>query len=342
MEETHSPIEYTFRPPVRAVNPKRVFTYFLHVILFLATIFTTTLAGALWVNKDPLVWKNFHYGLPYSLALVAMLSAHEFGHYFAARFHGVKTTLPFFIPFPPFFINPFGPINELIQLNPFGTMGAVIRIRSPLGSKRTLFDIGIAGPIAGLVVTAAILLFGLVTLPGKEYLYMMHPEYRFMDSIPDGGLTFGNSILFWFIRKTYLALHGPGFMPPMNEIYHYPFLCVGWFGLFITALNLLPVGQLDGGHVLYALAGNRQGLIARIFFGILVLFGLMSFLPLFGFKVQPGTAGWLVWAALLFFVIKLDHPPIYDFEPLNPGRKVLGWCTMILFVLIFPPVPIYE
>lgn len=132
------------------------------------------------------------------------------------------------------------------------------------------------------------------------------------------------------------------FMPPMNEVYHYPFLCVGWFGLFVTALNLIPVGQLDGGHILYALIGKGQGRIARVFFAALILIGLSSFLPFLGWKVQPGTVGWLVWAAILFFIIKIDHPEIPDDTDLGPSRKVLGWFTFAVFVASFPPVPLFE
>ena len=315
---------------VAAVNPavsRNWSTYSLHTVLFLATFFTTTLAGVQWLNKDPFDLGNFPLGLPYSLCLLTVLSFHEFGHFFAAKFHQVKTTLPYYIPIPPFL------------LNPFGTMGAVIRIRSPLHTKKALFDIGIAGPIAGLVPTVIILMVGFLTLPSKEYLFSIHPEYRVLDKIPDTGLTFGYSGLFWFLAKIFSTR---GFVPPMNEIYHYPFLCVGWFGLFITALNLIPVGQLDGGHILYALVGRKQGIIARVFFVLLILIGASSFLPLFGPNVQLGTVGWLLWAAVLYFLIKLQHPPVEELSELSPGRKQLGWATFVVFLLTFPPIPIFE
>ncbi|MBI1806006.1 MAG: site-2 protease family protein [Ignavibacteria bacterium] len=292
------------------------------------TFGTTTLAGVQWLNKDPFELGNFFYGLPYSLSLLAFLSAHEFGHYFAARYHRVATTLPFFIPVPPFLVNPFG------------TMGAVIRIRSPWPSKKALFDIGIAGPIAGFVVTVAILLYGLMTLPGKEFLYSIHPDYRGMAKIPTDGLTFGTSIFFWGIAKLCSQFE---FIPPMSEIYHYPYLCVGWFGLFVTALNLIPVGQLDGGHILYALlGGDRHGKIARIFFFVLILFGVTSFIPLLGMKISLGTSGWLLWAIILYFIVKLDHPPIVDDEKLGAKRRILGWITMGVFVFTFVPFPFIE
>lgn len=302
-------------------------TYLLHIALFLATLLTTTLAGVQWINENPFELSNFAHGLPYSISLLAILTAHEFGHFFAARYYNVNTTLPFFIPIPPFL------------LNPFGTMGAVIRIRSQMYSKRALFDIGIAGPIAGLVVTLAVLVLGLATLPPKEYLYSIHPQYRGLPSIPAEGLTFGTSIFFWLVAK---LGSGIGFFPPMNEVYHYPFLCVAWFGLFVTALNLIPVGQLDGGHILYALVDRKQGIVARIFWGILIAIGLASFLPFFGAHIQLGTVGWLLWAIILFFIIKLDHPEIPDVTPLDPNRRLLGWASLVIFVLTFPPIPFLE
>jgi membrane-associated protease RseP (regulator of RpoE activity) len=320
---------YTDQPvvPAQPVISRKWTTYSLHTLLFLATFFTTTLAGVQWLNKDPFDLGNFPLGLPYSICLLTVLSFHEFGHFFAARFHQVMTTLPYYIPIPPFL------------LNPFGTMGAVIRIRSPLSSKKALFDIGIAGPLAGLVPTIIILMVGFLTLPSKEYLFSIHPEYRVLDKIPDAGLTFGYSALFWGLSKAFSA---GNFVPPMNEIYHYPLLCVGWFGLFITALNLIPVGQLDGGHILYALVGRKQGIIARVFFVILILIGVSSFLPLFGPNIQLGTAGWLLWAAILYFLIKLEHPPVEEFAELSPGRKQLGWFTFVVFLLTFPPIPLFE
>ncbi len=301
--------------------------YVLHVALFLITFFTTTVAGVFWLNIDGFDLKNFSYGLPYSISILAMLAAHEFGHFFAARYHGVQTTLPFFIPTPPFL------------LNPFGTMGAVIRIRSPITSKRALFDIGVAGPFAGLVVTLAVLAYGLATLPGIEYLHTIHPEYATMVELPKNGLTFGDSLLTLGLRAYFSAFK---FFPPMNEIYHYPFLCVAWFGLFVTALNLIPVGQLDGGHILYAMIGKGQGTIARAFLVTLLLIGLSGFLPFVGFNVQPGTIGWLVWAAILIFIVKIDHPPIPDDTELDQGRIMLGWATFFIFIISFAPIPFFE
>jgi len=302
--------------------------YSLYILLFGLTFFTATLAGVQWLNKDPFELSNFHFGLTYSFALLFFLSSHEFGHYFAARIHKVSTTLPFFIPIPPF-------------LNPFGTMGAVIRIRSPFQSRRSLFDVGIAGPVAGFVITCLILAVGFITLPGKEYLFSIHPEYATKTEIPTGGFTFGTSILFWALCKIFSAR---SFVPPMNEIYHYPLLCAGWFGLFVTAMNLLPVGQLDGGHIMYALVGQRtQKYIARTTFVLLILLGLTGVVSLIVHgALQIGTLGWLFWAAILFFIVKLEHPPILVPDELTPGRKILGWVSFLVFILTFPPVPFFE
>lgn len=323
------PSTQIYPPPLPDVTRRRrILSYLLHFILFLATFVTTTLAGVQWLNRNSFDLSNFTLGLPYSIALLAILSAHEFGHYFAARYHGVNSTLPYFIPIPPYIINPFG------------TMGAVIRIRSSWQTKRSLFDIGIAGPLAGFVVTMAILLYGFLTLPGREYLYSIHPEYRVLAQIPTAGLTFGDSLLFGALSKLFALRQ---FVPPMNEVYHYPYLCAGWFGLFVTALNLLPVGQLDGGHIMYALVGGRrQSAIARAFFGALIMIGLLSLVPIFGLKLYIGTSGWLLWAAILFFIIKLDHPPIPDDVPLTPNRIMLGWVTFVIFLLTFPPIPFIE
>ena len=327
MENEANSFGYQVEEEMRIAKSRAIRTYLTHGILFVLTFFTTTLAGVQWLIKDPLDFSNFHLGLPYSVSILAFLSAHEFGHFFAARYHGVRTTLPYYIPFPPFLINFFG------------TMGAVIRIRSPLSSKRALFDIGVAGPLAGLVVIVIILCYGLLTLPNIEYLYSIHPDYRLLDRLPQSGLTFGNSLLFWGLTN---LLSGPVAVPPMNEVYHYPYLCVGWFGLFVTALNLIPVGQLDGGHVLYAIIGKRQGLIARGFFFVLIGIGIAGFLPFISNRMQTGSLGWLIWSAILFFIIKIDHPVVDDPSDIGLGRKILGWITFVIFLITFPPIPFFE
>ncbi|MEK7263630.1 MAG: site-2 protease family protein [Bacteroidota bacterium] len=297
-----------------------------HSILFVTTFFTVTVAGVQWLNKNPFDLQYIFLGLPYAIALLGIITAHEFGHYFAAKYHNVKTTLPYFIPMPSFLFNPFG------------TMGAIIRIKEPIRTKKALFDIGIAGPVAGLVVTVFVLLFGLMTLPEKEFLYSVHPEYVATQIIPISGLTLGKSLFFYFVSYIGSSF---AFFPPMNEIYHYHFLNAAWFGLFITSMNLIPVGQLDGGHILYALIGRKQGFIARTFLIFLVLIGLGGVFAFIEFDSIGGT-GWLLWAVILFFFVKPDHPEVHDTELLDGKRRFLGWFIFVVFLLTFTPVPFFE
>jgi membrane-associated protease RseP (regulator of RpoE activity) len=311
------------------IEKKRKFFYLINILLFIATFFTTTLSGVFWANQDPYQLYNFPSGLLYSFLLLSVISAHEFGHYFAARIHKVDVTLPFYIPFP------------FIFLNPFGTMGAVIKMKSRTQSRKSLFDIGIAGPISGWVVAMGILIFGYFTLPPISFLYKIHPEYQ-SAGIPTTGFTFGYNLVFFVFEKIF---SGPKvFVPPMNEIYHYPFLCVGWFGLLITALNMMPVGQLDGGHISYTMFGEKHKYLAYTVFSLLIFFGLAGILPLIGLNINFGSANWLVWAILIFFIIKIKHPPIVTdiHEPLGTFRTILGWISFIIFVISFCPVPILE
>ncbi|MEW6510642.1 MAG: site-2 protease family protein [Bacteroidota bacterium] len=303
----------------------------IHATLFILTFLTTTLAGVQWLNRDPYEIANFDSGLTYAIPLLAILLSHEFGHYIAARYHGVSATLPYFLPFPAF----------LFGIAPFGTLGAVIRIQSRIESRKSLFDIGSAGPVAGFVVSLIILIVGFRTLPNLEYLYTIHPEYRSMAGIPESGLTFGGNILLTLLSKS-LAPSG-SFVPPMNEIYHYPFLCVGWFGMLVTAMNLIPVGQLDGGHITYAMFGSMHHRISQISLLVLVVLGTLGFLPLIGINLVIGWSGWLFWALVLALLIRsrrFERPPLDDLSPLTPGRKLVGWLCVVIFVTTFIPVPI--
>jgi len=304
----------------------------VHVGLLLLTFVTTTFAGVQWLNRDPLELTNFVSGLPYGILIVTMLLSHEMGHYLAALRNKVAATLPYFLPFPSFLF--FG-------FFPFGTLGAVIRLQSSVTSRRALFDIGAAGPIAGFVVSTVFLIIGFVTLPTIDYLYAIHPEYVGLDSIPTEGLTFGTSILY----NSLAAVFSPkgAFIPPMNEVYHYPFLCVGWFGLFVTAMNLLPIGQLDGGHIVYSMFGQAYHRIAQgTLIGLMVL-GTLGFLPLLGIPFEFGWTGWLFWAILLVFFmrgIQQHRPPIEDATPLTTSRMFLGWLTILIFFSSFSITPL--
>lgn len=337
---------------------KRKNRLWLHIVLFLGTVLTVVMAGTFWSNHDPSDLLNWHYGITYSILILSFISAHEFGHYFAARIHKVDATLPFYIPAPS-------------ELMPFGTFGAVIKTRSAIPSKKALFDIGVAGPLAGFIVSLAFLIIGLVTLPPKEFIYQIHPEYQiYFGKIPDYGLHFGDTLLFSVLSSVFK--NPDGWLPPMNEIYHYPFLNVGWFGLFVTALNMLPIGQLDGGHVTYAMFGSKQGRLARIvWWGIFVLgvFGFLGVLRTEYFNVDSPDvfyvflktilfpiiefvnknapwlltcwAGWLFWSLITRFFIKIDHPPIGDDKPLDSKRMAIGWIALIVLTLSFSYNGIY-
>jgi membrane-associated protease RseP (regulator of RpoE activity) len=299
----------------------------LHLFLFIFTFFTVAVAGVQWRNLDPFDLKNFTIGIPYAISVLLILGSHEFGHYLAARYHGIDATLPFFIPFPniPGFLN-------------FGTLGAVIRTKSAIPSKKVMFDIGVAGPLAGFVVTLLVLIYGFMNLPGKEFILSIHPDY-FTSHVSQGlDLRFGGSLLYDALSFIFTDPTRQ-FVPPMSEMYHYPFLCAGWFGLFITAMNLIPVGQLDGGHLAYTMFGSRHRLIARISFTILMVMGIAGFLPAFGIGPVLGWSGWIFWGLILFFIIKLDHPPVIDEAPLDPLRVKIGWITFFILLISFSPSP---
>lgn len=348
----------SYEPETEYTHVRRRSSWLINLGLFLLTVACTMMAGTQWVGHNPLEIINWSYGVQYSVLILLFLGSHEFGHYFAARAHGVDATLPYFIPIPPIGM-------------PFGTMGAVIRTRSPIMTRKALFDIGVAGPLAGFVMCVAFLIIGFATLPPKEFIFSIHPEYRMLGSeIPATGMFFGDTVLYHALSS--LFANPNGWLPPMNEMYHYPYLCVGWFGLFVTALNLLPVGQLDGGHIAYAMFGERQITIGRIAWWVIFVLGLGSLMnwaldalmydspdALFtGLKsllfpllsviqraapwLYAAYGGWLLWAFLLRVFIRIEHPPIDDHEPLGVGRMALGWLAAAILVVSFSFNGIYE
>jgi membrane-associated protease RseP (regulator of RpoE activity) len=314
----------------------------LHLSLFILTLYSTTLAGVAWRGYDPFELTNFGYGLEYSLLLLLFLSSHEFGHFIAARIHGVDVTLPYYIPFP----------GAMMGIMPnFGTFGAVIRTRQRIPSRSIIFDIGVAGPIAGFIVCIIILAIGFATLPGIEYLQAIHPDYPLMPIRAGGELYFGKTLLYSFMEKVFA--NGSGYIPPMSEMYHYPMLCVGWFGLFVTALNLLPVGQLDGGHLMYGMFSKRvHRIIGITAASILALLSIPELIiSLAGDSLPkslawldriaiPGGSSWIFWVVMIVFVIKFRHPAAIDESPMDMKRKIIGILTIIVFVLSFTPSPI--
>ncbi len=299
-------------------------------LLLLGTVLTTTLAGVQWSGNDPTELTNWSKGIPYALLLTLMLGSHEMGHFLAARLNRVSSSLPYFLPFPPYY-----------GLVPFGTLGAVIRIRSEIPSRTALFDIGVSGPLTGFFVSIVILAIGFATLPPVDFLYGVHPEYRAMESIPTTGLTFGSNLAFEAIK--FLFTKDGAFVPPMNEIYHYPLLCVGWFGLFVTALNLIPIGQLDGGHIVAAVYPVAAHNVGRVAFVILVLLGALGLLQLLGGPTNLGWLGWGMWALLLFiferFGSRRQHGPSEQGMALTASRSTAFFLSVGCFVLSFSPVP---
>jgi len=284
--------------PASEQTPPRKQRIPLHVGLFVLTLFTTSLAGALNAGADVLSdWSSITAGLPFSLTLMGILFVHEMGHYGLARRHDVGATLPYFIPAPP----PF----------PIGTFGAFIRMDTPPPNRRALFDVGAAGPWAGLIAAIPAIIIG---------LQMSRIEPRGM---MQSGLELGEPLLFKIL--SYLTL-GP-IDEHMTVVLH-PIALAGWFGLFVTFLNLLPIGQLDGGHVAYAMFGRRHRIVARGFLAVIVVLALI------------GWPGWFVWVALLI-VIGIDHPPTLDaWIGLDRPRIIAGWLTVAAFGMTFMVTPI--
>jgi membrane-associated protease RseP (regulator of RpoE activity) len=322
----------------RIFGPQR---WWLHISLFVVTLFTTTVSGEAWRGShDVLDLSNLPEGLPYALLILFFLSCHEFGHFIAARLHKVNATLPFYIPFPGTAV---GSLN-------FGTFGAVIRTRSRVPNDRAMFDIGVAGPIAGFIACILILAVGFATLPGMEYLRAIHPDYPLQ---PPGTLTLAFGKPLFYSLMEHLFVRPGAFVPPMSEMYHYPFLCAGWFGLFVTALNLLPIGQLDGGHLTYTLFGTsihkRLGqLVVIVLLFLSVPDALLQFSEAgyfhapawLGSIALPGGSMWFVWALIGTFVIRFHHPPSLEALPLDSKRVAIGYATIVIFILCFIPSPI--
>lgn len=312
------------------------------------------MAGVSWTSgANPFELTNFYLGVEYACLILGFLTAHEFGHYFAAKYHRVPCTLPYYIPLPL--------VPGIIPIS-FGTMGAVIKIKGLIPSRKALFDIGAAGPIAGFVVCYAFLVIGFLTLPDISYLHSFHPEFVMGKEVSPGNPIFGDTLIFGLTQE--LFARPGGFIPPMHEIYHYPLLNVGWFGLFVTALNMLPLGQLDGGHVTYAMFGKRQWKIAKWFWRFLVVIGLSALLDLaheilemlyyddelgsFSRRIYyilrnmketlpwlfMGWGGWLFWALLARFFTGIQHPPIGG-GSIGKARMAVGWLLLLIFVLCF-------
>jgi membrane-associated protease RseP (regulator of RpoE activity) len=279
--------------PDPAVPPRKPRVIW-NIVLFILTLMTTILAGALQEGVNPLKDPGqIPRGLPFALALMGILLAHELGHYLVAKKHGMDVTLPYFIPAHPF----------------IGTFGAFIKMRSPARDRRMLMDIGAAGPLVGVVVCVPLLILGLSL-----------SEVKPIEG--QAGINLGDSLLLWAIGKLVV-----GNVPPGYDVMIHPVGFAGWIGLLVTSLNLLPVGQLDGGHVLYALLGDRMIKISKFVFAGLLALGIL------------GWEGWLFWGLLLYIMGFRHPPPLEWWVPLDRRRKIIGWATMGVFILTFIPVP---
>lgn len=292
-----------FPPQPPAAPPSRTRPELISVMLFFATCASTFLTAMIFfAPPDPVfdwparLWDGWSYSGPIMLILLC----HEMGHYLTARYHRVPASPPFFLPLP--------------ILSPLGTMGAVIVQPRGFGDRRTMFDIAIAGPLAGFLIALPVAWYGVQQATLMEF----NPE------VPQQG--FGDPLL---LKGMILMKFGE--LPPNHDVALNPLLFAGWAGLFLTGLNLVPMGQLDGGHIMYALLGKRAHLVAR---GMLLT-----------------TVGFMLWfrepiysmMLLLLLLTGIEHPPTAnDRVPLGKGRTLLGWATMLLFFLCFTPFPIYD
>jgi membrane-associated protease RseP (regulator of RpoE activity) len=279
-----------FHPRPRPVWP--------NVLLLVLTVLSLLFVGAaqdadVQSVEDISLWR----GWPYALSMILILGAHELGHYFAARYHRVSVTLPYFIPLP---------------ISMFGTLGAFIQLREPMRSRKTLFDVGVAGPLVGLIVAVPVLLIGLAT---SEVTPLPVDEAYALE---------GNSLLYAGAK---LVIFGK-LLPNDNEdVFINQLAKAGWTGLLITGLNLIPLGQLDGGHVVFTLLGKQA---RRLYMPVIAIFLLLSLY----------SPTWLPWTLILFFLGRVYAVPLDMITPLDARRRWIGYAAMLIFVLVFVPIPI--
>jgi membrane-associated protease RseP (regulator of RpoE activity) len=268
-----------------------------HIILFILTLITTTLMGALFFSfpGEKSASGLILSGLPYSLTLLSILMSHEFGHYLAARSFGVRATYPYFIPFP----------------SMIGTMGAVIKIRGAIPHQRALFYIGVMGPMPGFIASLAAMIYGVAI-----------SHIQKLPASAGDLIIFGDSLLLKLIT---FIFQGP--IPEGYDIVLSPYAAAGWVGFLITGMNLLPMGQLDGGHILYALIGRKQRIVAWTALALLAGFSFLF-------------PGWIIWIILTLTVLMVAHPPVPRGPELTTREKFLGWSCMAILLLTFIPVPV--
>ncbi len=287
----------TVTPAVRVGRP------WVNLVLFLATVVTVLFAGGQMSGFDPSGgdWVGFLLsGWPFAAGLLVTLVTHEFGHYFAAQYHGVAATLPYFIPMP---------------LSVLGTFGAVINIKTPMRDRRALLDIGAAGPLAGLVVALPVLIVGLALSPVQPLDGQCTADQPCLME--------GNSLLYLGSK---LLVFGRVLPSEGEDVMLHPLAFAGWAGVLVTALNLLPVGTLDGGHVANALLGKKARFL---YFPVLLTLVALGFL----------WEGWWLWAVMMLFFGRMNARPLDDVTPLDARRQVVAVVTLLVFVLTFTPLP---
>ena len=297
-----------------------------NILLFVLTVFSVMLAGAQpegtmpddFVGQLLMLAKSIFTGWPFALSLLGILLTHELGHYFMSRYHKTPATLPYFIPLP---------------LSLLGTMGAAIIMRATPKNKRVLFDIGVAGPIAGLIVALPVLFYGLSLstlgtidpnpngfIEGNSLMYLLAKYITFGQLLPSPLEPQG--ILYW------LQYFFTGRPVPFGglDVFIHPVAFAGWAGLLVTGLNLIPAGTLDGGHVIYGLFGEKARKGFPFIIGILAILGIF-------------WSGWWLWALLLFWLGRVNAEPLDQITTLDPPRRLLGYIMILVFLLVFMPVP---
>jgi membrane-associated protease RseP (regulator of RpoE activity) len=370
-------------------------TYLLQIFLFVITFISATLSGAEWIygrafffGENTLGWPEFFEGLKYSVPFLGVLTIHEFGHYFTAKKHKTDVTLPYYIP-----------LWLGILSSTFGTLGAFIRIKERLNSRIKYFDIGIAGPLAGFVAALFVLWYGFTHLPPLDYIFELFPVFKqygneygkFLETSPDYmSIKLGDSLLFNFFEQNVST----GELPHPYLYTNYPIIFAGYLSLFFTALNLFPIGQLDGGHILYGLIGDRAfNVVSPILFTCFVFYAGLGYFNAYEFTTQDtqmffiligkfaafilfnyfcfsritdnpmtnwlialsivslqllisyffptieGYSGFLAFGFMLGRFLGVYHPTTSDITPLTLERKILGWLSLIIFLICFSPKP---
>jgi membrane-associated protease RseP (regulator of RpoE activity) len=302
----------------------------VNIILFILTVFSVMLAGAQpegpipgnFIGQLTVMLKSIFTGWPFAVSLLGILLAHEFGHYLMSRYHKTPATLPYFIPFP---------------LSPLGTMGAAIVMQGTPKNKRVLFDIGVAGPLAGIVVAIPVLFLGLslskldiitpihgaVSLEGNSIIYLLAKYLMFGRLLPapasTGGLPLGLYWLRYFFTGHPIPIGG-------TDVFIHPVAFAGWAGLLVTALNLIPAGTLDGGHVVYSLFGDKAARAYPFILSALIFLGFF-------------WSGWWIWAVLLLWLGRVHAEPLDQITQLDARRRWVALLVIVIFILTFSPIP---